>query len=113
MPRAATGETSLVVFDHQAAAHGSDRAGSAPAPKAGLSRPRMTNSGRETDSLEAVSLGSFSILGGVPIWGSIARFPPDGDNEGWLAVGDRDCRACVPHFPMGGEQDQPIIDLLF
>jgi hypothetical protein len=41
------------------------------------------------------------------------RLPPDGDHEGWLAVGDRDRRACVPHFPMGGEQDQPIIDLLF
>jgi hypothetical protein len=60
-------QASSVVIDHQAAAHGSDRAGSAPAPKAGLSRPRMTNSGRETDSLESVSLGSFSIVGSVLI----------------------------------------------
>jgi hypothetical protein len=37
--------------------------------------------------------------------------PPDGDDEGWLTVSDGDGRTRMPHFPMGGKQSQPFIDL--
>ena len=44
---------------------------------------------------------------GIPIM----RLPPDCHDEGWLPVSDGNCRARVPHFPMGRKQSQQIIDL--